>query len=102
MRRIINGKVYDTATATEVANISTGSHSRSDFRYEDTHLYRSPKGQWFIAGYGGARSRWAHPINNGTTNGNGLELIGKEDAQELVERHRPEVFADYFGEPAIG
>lgn len=50
MKRVINRTIYDTEAAEFIANYSY-SNSR-DFRYIDEDLYRTGKGNWFIAGEG--------------------------------------------------
>ena len=104
MRKIIDGKVYDTTTATEICDISPSGYSQNDFNHEDTRLYRSPKGAYFVAGNGGARSRWAHPVGqNGSTDGDGLVLIDETEARSLTEQHAPAAtYSQFFGEPEEG
>lgn len=103
MERVIDGKRYNTATATEICDVSghRNGMSRSDFNYEDTRLYRTKRGRFFVAGEGGAMSRWSQPYgNNGMSSGEGLEPIDEAEARRLVERHA--AAADYvalFGEP---
>ena len=64
MREVINGKVYDTKTAQQVCDITPLGlvNGRRDFTWEDTRLYRTAKGAFFIAGEGGPRSRWAQSV----------------------------------------
>ena len=104
MRKIINGKVYDTATAQEICNISPSGYSRSDFGWEDTTLYQTKKCAFFIAGEGGPNSRWAHHFpGGGRSDGNGLELIDASHAKSLVEQHASEdTFIAVFGKPEEG
>ena len=73
MIRIIEGKRYNTDTAEEILALDNGGYySRSDFRWEETSLYRTPKGVWFLAGRGGPMTRWAHAVGlNGQTGGEG-------------------------------
>ena len=88
MKRIVNGKRYNTGTATLLCNISRGGFSRSDFAYDDTNLYITDKGNFFIAGQGGARSRWAQSYGqNGSQGGSGLRPIDKNDARALLEQY---------------
>ena len=88
MIRIVNGKRYNTGTATLLCNISRGGFSRSDFAYDDTNLYITDKGNFFIAGEGGASSRWAERHgNNATCEGYGLRPIDKNDARSLLEQY---------------
>ena len=62
MKRIIDGKRYNTETATEICDVSAPGFYRGDFRYEDTQLYCTPRGGWFLAGEGGPMSRWARSV----------------------------------------
>lgn len=104
MRKVIDGKTYNTETAAEVCDISpTGVYS-GDFRYEDTRLYKSPKGTFFIAGEGGPMSRWAQPEGqNGRRGGSGLYVIDTDEARSLCERHGSvDEFVAAFGEPEEG
>jgi hypothetical protein len=97
MKKIINGKIYNTDTATRI-----GSHvhsNRGDFHYEDTDLYRTPKGAFFISGEGGARSRWSQPCgSNGMSGGSGIEAMTAAEALEWCEFSRidADVIAQYF------
>ncbi len=104
MRKIINGRVYNTDTATLVCDVSPSGFSRGDFRYEDTNLYRSPKGQFFLAGTGGPLTRWAQAEGqNGMRGGSGIELVSDDVARAECERHGTnEDFVAAFGEPAEG
>lgn len=107
MKRILDGKIYDTETATVLVNISGrgGTLNRGDLGYEDTWLYRSPTGTFFMAGEGGSASRWAKPFGeNGSAAGEGLLIISDAEARHLYERHGGvvEKYAKYFGEPEIG
>ena len=88
MIRIVNGKRYNTETATELCNISSNGYSRSDFNYDNTDLYVTKSGNFFIAGHGGARSRWAQSYGqNGSQGGEGLRPLNKDDARNLLEQY---------------
>ena len=47
MKKIINGKLYDTDTAKEVFAISCGN-GPSDFHYYAEQLYRKRTGEYFL------------------------------------------------------
>ena len=98
MIRIVNGKRYNTETADLLCNISRGSYSRSDFNYDDTDLYVTKNGNFFIAGEGGARSRWAQSVGqNSWGGGEGLRPIDRNDARNLLEQYgTPEQVEQYF------
>jgi len=99
MKKIIDGKRYDTDTATRVCDLSPRGFYGSDYRREDTWLYRTRLGNWFMAGEGGPRSRWAQPYGqSGSTSGSGLRPLDKETARELLERYGDEDDVEmYFG-----
>lgn len=58
MKKIINGKRYDTETAEEIGFWST-ERSVTDFSYCEETLYRKRTGEFFIHGGGGARTKYA-------------------------------------------
>jgi hypothetical protein len=70
MKKIIDGLRYDTENATKVASDSNVSMvGRGDHRWFDETLYRTQKGNWFMVGSGGPRSRWSIETGNGSTEG---------------------------------
>jgi hypothetical protein len=99
MKRIIDGKRYNTDTATEIADVSPSGFYRGDFRYEDTKLYRTPKGRWFLSGEGGPMSRWAQSAGlNSYCGGAGLHVLDDDEARALLEQHgETEAIETYFG-----
>ena len=60
MKKIINGKVYDTETAQVLGSWSNMS-DRSFERIDET-LYRKRTGEFFLHGEGGPMSRYAVQI----------------------------------------
>jgi hypothetical protein len=102
MQRIINGRRYNTATAEEITTLTCRAN-RGDFEWHSTSLYRTPKGRWFLAGEGGARSMWATSFKNGSGPGDGIrpltddearEILERENAQEALEKHFSETIED--------
>ena len=84
MKRIIQGKVYDTDTATRIGSL-VHSH-RGDFHFEDTDLYKTQKGAWFICGEGGPYSRWSRPCgSNGMSGGHGIQAMTTAEALAWCE-----------------
>jgi hypothetical protein len=100
MRAVIEGLRYDTETATRICDISPSGFYRSDFRWEDTDLYKTPRGRYFIAGEGNALSRWATREGQSASGpGRGIRVVTEEEARELVERHgTTELYERTFGE----
>ena len=49
MKRIIDGKTYNTETAEKICDTGNDEYA-TDFRYENSALYITKKGAYFIAG----------------------------------------------------
>lgn len=103
MKAIINGKRYDTSKATLIYETSNcdGQISRNDFRFWEAGLYVTPRsGSYFLAGRGGAMSRFAVSHGQGSwSGGSGIHPLSADDAfawaqdnmpTDLIEKH----FAD--------
>jgi len=88
MKKVIDGKMYNTDTATAICKLSCTCH-RGDFGYHATTLYRSPKGQYFLAGTGGPMSMWAErACGGGYSGGSGIKVIDADEAQTIAGRRR--------------
>lgn len=101
MKKIINGKKYDTETAKELYCASNG-YTRRDFGFAEETLFRKKTGEYFIYGNGGAASRWAERVDDHTRcGGSGIEPITEAEAREWVEKWSdgdPDVYEKIFGE----
>lgn len=98
MQRTIRGKIYDTDTAEKICDVSA-NHGLGyyDFAYDKTHLYRTAKGNWFIAGEGGPMSQWKEVIRPGqVTNGEGIVPVSPDEAWRLLERHANHLVTKFF------
>ena len=85
MKRIIDGKRFDTETADWVAEFRGGA-GRTDFRYWKASLYRTPRGRWFLSGEGGGMSMFAeHVPGGGSRGGSGLIPIPATEARRYLE-----------------
>ncbi len=84
MKRIIEGKTYNTETATHVCELDCRAN-RGDFGYHDTDLFRTAKGQFFLAGAGGPSSMWAQSVPNGSVGGSGIRLVSTDEARQIME-----------------
>lgn len=81
-----------------IASINYGS--RSDFKWESTELFRTEKGAFFLAGEGGALSRWAQSDGcGGRVDGSGIEPLDPAEALEFAEATDadPDVLVEIFG-----
>lgn len=86
MKKIINGTRYDTTKAIEIGSFSS-PHNCTDFQYWEATLYRTKNGRFFLAGEGGAMSRYGTPVSGGMGYGERLEPMSREDALEWAERY---------------
>ena len=94
MQKIINGKRYNTATATRVCDVSEGNYTRSNFRWNDTQLYLTPRGNWFLAG-----ERWRRSCGDLWRYGSGIIAIDEHEARALLEVHgSSDLLEAYFGD----
>ncbi|WP_062114911.1 hypothetical protein [Aureimonas sp. AU40] len=85
IKKVVGGLRYDTTKAETVCRHERG-YPR-DFEYEDTTLYRTSGSRFFLAGEGGARSRWAERVSGGLQGGEGLIPVTVEEAREFAERY---------------
>jgi hypothetical protein len=100
MKKIINGKRYDTNTATLIGGATAGCFS-SDFRWWDEKLYRTARsGAYFVAGSGGPMSRWSRRVDGNTwTGGDGILPVSADQALQWAEAHLPaEIVEAHFGQ----
>lgn len=98
MKKVVNGKVYNTDTAEEVANYSNGLGGR-DFRNVDESLYKTKKGAWFLAGEGGPMTKYARACGNMTGGGDDIIPMSAEEALEWLEHHdETEAIEEHFAD----
>jgi hypothetical protein len=84
MKKIIDGKRYDTATADVIAINSFGYSG--DFRHFKESLYRTKRGTWFLAGYGGPMTKYARQVDtNATSGGENIFPLSPDEAREWLE-----------------
>lgn len=86
MKKIINGKKYDTATATEIAAWDNGC-LRSDFSYCEESLYRKRTGEFFIHGRGGAMTKYSERCGNSWCDGEAIIPLSIAEAKAWMEDH---------------
>ena len=98
MKRTINGLTYNTETATFLASYDNRL-PWSDFKYEETDLYRTKNGRYFLAGHGGALSRWAERLEGGNRcQGEGIMPLSEDEAMKWAEEFAPADYGDIFEE----
>ncbi len=98
MKAIIDGKTYNTDTATLIHEWDNG-HSYGDLHYCEEALYRTAKGAYFLAGSGGPGSSFAKKTGSNTwSGGERLRLVSEQEALQWLEDHdaAPETVGQYF------
>lgn len=88
MKKIIEGKRYNTDTAEKIANFWNGCF-QSDFNHESERLYRTKLGNWFIHGEGGALSAYSVSYQGGRSLGGGedIRVLSAAEARKWLELH---------------
>lgn len=85
MKKIINGRLYDTDTAIEIGSWDNGERCW-DFDYVMETLYKTPKGQYFFYAWGGARTAYAERCGSDHfCEGSRIELLSEEEARKFAE-----------------
>lgn len=103
MKKIINGKRYDTETATRAGKFIS-DFARNDFNFYQETLLKKRTGEYFLHGQGEANTRYALPVG-GNTWGAGEMIIPMthKEAEEWAEKHlSTEDFEKEFGEVTEG
>ena len=99
MRKVVNRKRYDTETAALIAADSYSNYG--DLEYWCEELYRTKRGNWFLAGEGGAMSRYARCTGqNEVSGGSTIIPFSEKDALAWLEDHAggSEAFKKYFND----
>lgn len=86
MKKIINGKRYDTKTARLVG--LTSYSTPGDFNYWCEDLYLKRTGEFFIHGQGGPMSKYSKQVGqNEWTGGQEIIPLSLKEAKRWVENH---------------
>lgn len=99
MKKIINGKKYDTSTAELIGSYSNDL-SYSDFSYYCEELYKKRTGEFFLYGKGGAMTEYARSCGQNSWCG-GEEIIpfSEKEAKRWAEEYLSyDCYVKAFGE----
>lgn len=99
MKKIINGKKYDTDTAKLMATYSNGGSWR-DFSHFEEGLYRKKTGEFFLHGEGGPMTKYAVSTGlNWWSGGENIFPLTEHEAKAWSEKHLSvEEYEKIFGE----
>lgn len=86
MKKIINGKRYDTDTAKNLGSV--GYSHPGDFSFWRETLYLKKTGEFFLHGVGGAMSKYARSTGlNEWTGGEEIIPLSPEEARKWIEKN---------------
>lgn len=90
MKKIVNGKTYNTETAELIGEYWTRGIKRGDFDYYEETLYKTKEGQYFLHVFGGAHMIPAKMRNGMTRGSEYIDLISDRQAQEWIATRKME------------
>lgn len=102
MRKVLNGKLFDTKSAEFLCEHSFSNPS--DFKNVSESLYKSPNGQFFIKYSGGPMSEYGVRCGQNELSGSsGIRLVSDDEAKVFFEAHgTSDDYVKAFGEPELG
>lgn len=97
MKKVIEGKLYNTDTADYLADWSSGI--AGDLDYCEEVLYRTKKGVYFLYGCGGARSSYGKCCGHGEyCGGENISVLTEEKAKEWTQEYASaDKYEEIFG-----
>lgn len=99
MKKVVNGKKYDTETAQFLAEYEYCANVR-DFHHFSESLYQKKTGEFFLYGEGGPLSQYAVAVGtNEWSGGERIMPLSYEEAQRWAEEHLDgDEYEEIFGE----
>lgn len=98
MKKVINGKMYNTDTAVDKGKWWNG-YSTTDFHYVYETLYQKKTGEFFLYGEGGSLSQYAQPCGTGQCGGEEIIPMTESEAKEWSEEKLDaDEYIEIFGE----
>lgn len=96
MKKIFNGRLYNTDTAKLSGRWDNG-YCHSDFNYCSEDLYCKKTGEFFLYGFGGPFTRYAISDGNSTCSGHDIIPLTKKEAMMWAEKHlTADVYMELF------
>lgn len=97
MKKIINGKLYDTSTA-EFIKLYENGYPENDFKYYSEALYRKDTGEYFLHGEGGPLSKYNKPCGRDMSSGEKIIPYTEEEAKAWAEENMSaDAYMELFG-----
>ena len=98
MKKIINGRVYDTETAKKIRKWDNGLYGNDDRACREI-LYKKTKGEYFLFGNGGALTKYSIPHGNSSCGSSDIIPLTKDEVKFWMEKKGdPDTYTKEFGE----
>ena len=99
MRKIINKKMYDTETAECVEEFENTPYKGNAHYYKES-LYRKKTGEFFLYGYGNARTKYAAVTIGGMYSPDEKIIpLSEDEAKNWMEQYgNVDTYIELFGE----
>jgi hypothetical protein len=99
MKKIINGKMYNTETAEEIGSWENTPY-KSNYIYFKEYLYRKRTGEFFLYGSGNAASKYCEETTNRMRSpGERIVPLTIKEAMVWVENYcDADTYIELFGE----
>lgn len=86
MKQVIDGLIYDTDDAIEIA-MNESRVGSGDFGWFEEAVYKTDSGRWFLWGKGGPHTRWREPVgNNAFGSGETIHALSEVEALDWFTR----------------
>jgi hypothetical protein len=101
VKKVIEGKLFDTEKATRVAGYSYGE--AGDFDRMEQELYVTRQGNWFLAGDGGPSSAYSRQVARNRWSGSeDIKAMSADDALGWLEEHnKSDAIEAHFSDKVI-
>ena len=100
MKKIINGRMYNTDTAKRLCSADNGGSCR-DFSHWEEELYQKKTGEFFLYGEGGPASKYSRSCGQiEWCGGCDITPMTEQQAREWMEQNATaDEYIEVFGEP---
>jgi hypothetical protein len=100
MKKVIEGKLYNTETAKSLGE-RHNTYDTGDFTYCMEELFQTKSGAYFLFGTGGPMSKYARACGNNNWSGSSvIQPMSPTAAREWAEEHlTADEYSEAFGEP---
>jgi hypothetical protein len=100
MKKLLNGKLYDTAKASKLAQFTNGAPPHSPQYIKET-LYRTPRGNYFIHGSGGYLTPYREVFGPSCGPGEDITALDRDQCLLWCERTGNEAAALLINRKAL-